>query len=76
MRGMQPDNQRLESLNTLAKALRAGGLQEPARRNGIRPRFQIEGALTPIMANFEIDEHQKWETLKAHYKSADGIWPM
>jgi len=72
-RSLNVNDHRMEKQHTICKALRDGGLKEPALRSGRRPRFKIQGVLTPVVANFEIELGMEWEDLKASYKSMKEV---
>jgi hypothetical protein len=72
-RSINVNDHRMEKQHTICKALRDGGLKEPALRSGRRPRFKIQGVLTPVVANFEIEPSMEWEDLKASYKAMQDV---
>jgi hypothetical protein len=62
----------------LRKAMKAGGLKEPRRVAGqgeVR-RFNIDGLLHFVVANFVIEPEAKWPDLKGFYKKPNTVLPM
>ena len=76
-RGMQLDDRRLESLLTLRKALKAGGLIEPQRDpNKADQRMKVKGLREYIVANFVITPGQTWGQIEADHKEPHELVTM
>jgi len=72
-RQMSLNDQRLETLLTLRKAMIEAGMNEPRdERGGVR-RYQIDGCPTYVVANFEIKPTEKWPDLKPFLHEAGWL---